>query len=244
MRRLLPSYAEDLRDADLVEAYAYPTGRPWVRANMVSSLDGSAVVDGRSGGLSSAADKKVFGVLRGLCDAVVVGAGTARAEGYRAPRAKQDYADLRAGLGHRPAPVLVLVSRRLDLDPASGLFVGAAERTLVVAPASSDPAARERLADVADVVVAGDREVDMTAALAALVDRGLTRVLCEGGPHLLRDIAAAGRLDELCLTLSPHLVAGFGPRILTGEALEGHRHLGLEQLIEDEGTLLARYTAT
>ncbi|HEX6920860.1 MAG TPA: dihydrofolate reductase family protein, partial [Actinomycetes bacterium] len=96
MRRLHPTYDESV---DLVEAYAYPTGRPWVRSNMVSSVDGSAVVDGRSGGLSSAADKQVFGVLRGLCDVVLVGAGTARKEGYRAPRPKPDYADLRASLG-------------------------------------------------------------------------------------------------------------------------------------------------
>lgn len=103
MRQLLPSYDPDV---DLREAYRYPTDRPWVRANMVSSLDGSAVQDGRSGGLSGEADKAVFGVLRGLADVVLVGAGTAAAEGYRAPKAKASYADLRASLGQRPAPVL------------------------------------------------------------------------------------------------------------------------------------------
>ena len=237
MRRLHPTYDESV---DLLEAYAYPTDRPWVRSNMVSSVDGSAVVDGRSGGLSSAADKQVFGVLRGLCDVVLVGAGTARKEGYRAPRPKPDYVDLRASLGQRPAPVLALVSRRLDLDPASELFTGA-DRTLVVAPGSSDVAARERLAEVADVVVAGDDAVDVGAALDALADRGLTRVLCEGGPHLLADVATAGRLDELCLTLSPHLVGGDGPRILSGAVVGDAPRLELAHLLEEDGTLLARY---
>ena len=116
MRQLHPTYDEKV---DPIVAYRYPNDRPWLRANMVSSLDGSAVRDGRSEGLSSAADKEVFGVLRGLADVVLVGAGTARTEGYRALRPKEAYAGVRASLGQRPAPVLALVSGRLDLDPAS-----------------------------------------------------------------------------------------------------------------------------
>ena len=107
MRQLHPTYDEKV---DPIVAYRYPNDRPWLRANMVSSLDGSAVRDGRSEGLSSAADKEVFGVLRGLADVVLVGAGTARTEGYRALRPKEAYAGVRASLGQRPAPVLALVS--------------------------------------------------------------------------------------------------------------------------------------
>jgi riboflavin biosynthesis pyrimidine reductase len=123
MRQLHPTYVEKV---DPIVAYRYPNDRPWLRANMVSSLDGSAVRDGRSEGLSSAADKEVFGVLRGLADVVLVGAGTARTEGYRALRPKEAYAGVRASLGQRPAPVLALVSGRLDLDPDSQLFHGGA----------------------------------------------------------------------------------------------------------------------
>ena len=238
MRQLLPTYAEE---ADVAAAYAYPTHltRPWVRANMVSSADGSAVVEGRSGGLSSAADQEVFAVLRGLADAVVVGAGTARAEGYRAMRAKHAYADARAALDQRPAPTLVLVSGRLDLDPSSELFHGGVAQTVVVTSGSSDPARRAELAQVADVVVAGEAAVDVAAALAALAERGLLRVLCEGGPHLLADVCAAGRLDELCLTTTPRLVGGTGTRILAGAAVSVPLALG--HLLELDGVLLARY---
>ena len=237
MRQLLPTAADSV---DLYDAYAYPAGRgagsAWVRANMVTSLDGSAVKEGRSGGLGGPADKEVFGVLRSLCDAVLVGAGTARTEGYKAPRVKD--AERRAAAGQRPAPVLVLVTRGLDLDPGSALFAGA-ERTVVVTSASSDRAARDRLAGVADVVAAGDEQVDVAAALDHLAARGLTRVLCEGGPSLLADVAAAGRLDELCLTISPQLVGGDGPRVAHGPDLDVD--LAPVSLLEADGVLLARY---
>jgi riboflavin biosynthesis pyrimidine reductase len=240
VRQLIPSFADDLDHAALVAAYRYPTDRAWLRANMVASLDGSAVKDGRSRGLGSAADKAVFDLLRGLADVVLVGAGTARAEGYRALRPKPPYAELRAAEGQRPAPVLALVSRRLDLDPASPLF-GGAERTVVVTCGSAARTARDRLAEVADLVVAGGESVDIAAALDQLTARGLRRVLCEGGPTLLADVAVTGRLDELCLTTSPQLVGGDGVRIAHGPDLD--TRLSLAHLLEEDGVLLSRWTA-
>jgi riboflavin biosynthesis pyrimidine reductase len=210
---------------------------------MVSSVDGSAVADGRSEGLSGPADKRIFGVLRGLCDVVLVGAGTARAEGYRAPAARAGYADARAAAGQRPAPVLALVSGRLDLDATSDLFTGP-ERTLVITTEAADRKARDRLAEVADVLVAGDRSVDIGAGVDALAKRGLTKVLCEGGPHLLADLVHAGRLDELCATVAPRLVGGEGLRMLTGAGLDAPAGLILERLLEEDGNLFARYLVT
>lgn len=240
MRQLHPAYREDLSDDDLRTLYAYPADRPWVRANMVSSLDGAATVDGRSEGLSSSPDKTVFALLRGLCDVVLVGAGTARAEGYRALRAKSEYAGARAALGQRPVPVLALVSGRLELDPSSALFTAEAERTVVITCAASDPAARERLAVVADVVVAGEDDVDLPFAVRALTDRGLSRVLCEGGPTLLAHLVAAGLLDELCLTVSPVLVGGDARRITSGPPA-GPRPLQLASALGEQDVLLLRY---
>jgi riboflavin biosynthesis pyrimidine reductase len=132
----------------------------------------------------------------------------------------------------------VLVSRRLDLDPASDLFTGT-ERTVIVASGSGDRTARDRLSGVADLVVAGDDGADLGAALDTLAERGLRRVLCEGGPSLLAAVAAAGRLDELCITISPQLVGGDGPRILHGANLDLSVQPAL--LLEQDGTLLARY---
>lgn len=236
MRQLLPTPEPEV---DLLAAYRYPADRTWVRANMVTSLDGSAVQDGRSGGLSGAADKAVFATLRALCDVVLVGAGTARAEGYRAPKAKEAYASMRAFLGQRPAPVLALVSRSLGLDPGSDLFTGD-ERTVVITSAASEDDARDRLREVADLIVVGEDAVDIGAAVDELADRGLPRVLCEGGPSLLGDVVAAGRLDELCLSLSPKVVGGSGTRIAHG--VETDASFTPAHLLEQDGILFARYS--
>src|SRR5277367_238177 len=116
MRTIFPSPGGDLDLPGLAEAYAYP-GERWLRVNFVSSADGSASVDGLSGGLSSAGDKKVFGVLRVLTDVILVGSGTARAEDYKPARARPSLAALRAG---RPAAApIAVVTGRLDLDLAA-----------------------------------------------------------------------------------------------------------------------------
>ena len=88
-------------------------------------------------------------------------------------------------------------------------------------------------------MVAGDAAVDLAAALDTLTERGLGRVLCEGGPSLLAAVAAAGRLDELCLTLAPQLVGGDGPRVLNGPDLGVS--LSLAHLLEQDSVLLTRY---
>jgi riboflavin biosynthesis pyrimidine reductase len=211
---------------------------------MVASLDGAAVVGGRSAGLSSPGDRRVFWALRALADVIVVGAGTARAEGYHATRLKEPWASL--GLrGSRPAaPPLALVSQSLDLDPALPLIASAPDdaRTIIITCESSPAERRAALARAADVIVAGEHSVDLAAALAALADRGLGHVLCEGGPRLLSDIVAGGLLDELCLTLSPVLAGPGLVRILAGNAFPAER-LRLAHLLEEDGVLFARYEA-
>ena len=235
MRQLLPAYAEDV---DLAAAYAYPEARPWVRANMVSSLDGSATFGGRSSGLSGPADQEVFAALRALADVVLVGAGTARIEGYRAPRPKPRFAGLRADLGLSPAPRLALVSASLGLDPAGPLFDGA-QPTIVLTTETAPADRRARLAAVADVVTAGEVAVDAEAAVGALHARGLDRILCEGGPSLLGALLTAGRVDELCLTVSPVTVGGDSLRITQGPA--HHHDFALAGLVEADGALFVRY---
>jgi riboflavin biosynthesis pyrimidine reductase len=255
MRLLLPPAPDaggsPLDDSALARLYAYPApGRPWLRGNMVGSLDGAAAVGGLSGGLSSPADRRVFWILRGLADVIVVGAGTARAEGYRPTRGNDNWAQLGLRDGRPPAPPLALVSRSLDLDPAAPLIsqAPAGARTIVITCESSPASRRAALAAVADVIVAGDDSVDLEATLAALAGRGLGRVLCEGGPRLLSDITAAGLLNELCLTLSP-VLAGSGPvRVLAssgppGETTFQPRRLQLAHLLEEDGVLFSRYGA-
>ena len=225
LQLLLPGRAEvgnltTDRDSTLqamADLYAYPDPMPprgWVRANMVSSLDGSASgADGVSGSVSSPVDKATFGVLRGLADVILVGAGTVRAEGYRVPTAKPEFAERRAASGQRPAPALAVVTRTGNL-PAE-LFEGASP-TFIVTTATADLAPLRELAGPDQVIVAGDEELDVADAVNVLAARGLGRVLLEGGPSLLGSALAANRVDEVCLTWSPILVAGTGPRIATG----------------------------
>jgi riboflavin biosynthesis pyrimidine reductase len=237
----------ELDDAALARLYAYPADSgsapgAWVRANMVASLDGAAVVDGQSAGLSSPGDRRVFWALRALADVIVVGAGTARAEGYHPTRTKEPWASLGLRTGRPAAPPLALVSQSLELDPATPLIADAPDdaRTIIITCESSPAGRRAALARAADVIVAGEHSVDLAAAFAGLADRGLRHVLCEGGPRLLTDIVAGGLLDELCLTVSP-LLAGVGPvRILAGALFPAHR-LRLAHLLEEDGVLFARY---
>ena len=149
-------------------------------------------VDGLSGGLSAAGDKRVFGILRVLADVVLVGSGTAEAENYKPARARPALASLRTG---RPATATIaVVSGSLDLDLASPLFTDAPPdaRTIVITREAARPELRAAAAKAADVIVAGEDKVDLAAALTALADRGLCRVNCEGGPHLLAQVAAGG----------------------------------------------------
>ena len=240
---ILPSPGGELDLLGLAGAYAYPRER-WLRANFVSSADGAAYIDGLSGGLSSPGDKQVFGILRVLADVVLVGAGTARAEEYKPARQRPSLASLREG---RPAaPPIALVTRTLGLNLASPLFTEAPPdaRTIVITCAAADAGLRAETAKVADVIVAGDEAVDLPAARAALEDRGLPRVLCEGGPRLFGDLAAAGLVDELCLSLSPVLAGPGAARIIDGAHLDAARPLALTQVLAaDDGFLCFRYAA-
>ncbi|MCW2740055.1 MAG: deaminase [Blastococcus sp.] len=237
MRRLFPAPAE-LADDELAEAYLLPPGR-WLRVNFVASLDGAITVEGRSEGLGSPGDRRVFRVLRALADVVLVGHGTAAAEGYRAVAEDSPVARLRVGLG-RPATVpIAVVSRRASLDPASGLVTHAAAATILVTCAAADPDRRAALeAAGVTVLVCGEDDVDLPLALDRLAELGHEQVLCEGGPSLLHAALTAGVVDELDLSIAPALV-GADPRLVEG--LPDVVPLGLRQLLEEDGTLFARY---
>lgn len=251
MRLLVPD-DRPVDAAALHHLYAYPERLPqrgFVRANMVTSVDGSVTgPDGRSDSVSSPADRDVFAVLRGLADVVLVGAGTVRAESYRVPVAKPDFVELRAGLGQASAPCLAVVTSTGVVPEnllASSRRRDGSWSVIVLATKTVDPQRLSALmAALGDdgVVIAGDEWVDLDKAVEALVERGMPRVLCEGGPSMLAQLIAIGRVDELCQTTSPLLAGGDGLRMLTGETLPaGRSRLRLGHLLEADGTLLARW---
>jgi len=237
MRRLLPEPSE-LDEPGLIDAYRVPDGRH-LRVNFVASLDGAVTVDGRSGGLGSPGDRRIFQVLRALTDVVLVGHGTAAAEGYRPMTADSAVGRLRTSIGRPPTASIAIVSKRASLDPAGGLVTGAVSPTILVTCGSADAGRREALAAAGvTVLVCGDEEVDLPLALDRLAELGHEHVLCEGGPSLFRDALAAGVVDELDLSIAPALVGG-GHHLLEG--LPAVVRPELRQLLEEDGVLFTRY---
>lgn len=228
LQLLLPE-RRALAPADLLELYDPPHG---VRAGFVLSTDGGIAHDGTSRTLQTPADQAVFHALRGVADAVLVGAGTARTEEYGPVRPRPDAQAWRAARDRPPQPPLVLVSRSLDLEPDARCLTGPS----IVVTCAAAPG-RDRFLDV---VVAGEDEVDLADAVRQLNDRGLTRLLCEGGPHLLTALLRQGLVDELCLTHTP-LLLGRAPGLLT-DALDEPVGLDLQHLVDGgDGVLLARW---
>ncbi|MEO6884984.1 MAG: pyrimidine reductase family protein [Jatrophihabitantaceae bacterium] len=246
MRALLPEPDRDITsDVDLHEFYA----NGWVdggglRINFVSSVDGAATAEGVSGGLQTPGDNKVFGVLRDLADVIVVGAGTARTEAYKPSKPGAARRAIRRSHGFAEYPPIAVVSRSLRLDPTAALFTSTdpAARTIVITCEAGDPAVRTALEPIADVLVLGEHDVDLAAARAALIERGLTRILSEGGPTLFGDLARAGQVDELCLSLSPLLSGPGARRIIAGQMWPGSTaRLTLTGLLEEDDALFCRY---
>jgi len=208
-------------DGGLREIYAVPR-TPWLRVNMISTIDGAATGDtGLTGSINNAPDKVVFDLLRELADAVIVGAGTARAEGYP-PLAKPTVVVSRSGR---------VPEKMRNAEPGRVLLA-------TCSAAAGLAEARRTLGDE-HVLVLGSHRVDLAAMKATLVDRGYADLLCEGGPHLLRDLLDQGVADEVACTWVPRLVAGLRPRITDGPPVDVH--LRLHSLVEEDGTLLGRW---
>jgi riboflavin biosynthesis pyrimidine reductase len=225
VRQFFPEAVDDIDPADVYADLPTVAGRPSVRLNMIASADGSATLGAVSGGLGGPADKRVFAVLRSLADVVLVGAGTVRAEHY----------------GPAAVPVAV-VTRSCHLDWQSPFFTAPIARPIVVTVSDAPDDNRARAADVADVIVAGGAAVDVAEAVRLLGERGLGRVLAEGGPSLNGDLVQARVLDELCLTVSPRVVGGDGRRIVAGPAPPAPTGLRLRTVCEEDSFLFLRFT--
>ena len=224
---------------ELATLYAHPVGTdragapgPWVRLNFVSTVDGSVTgADGVSGGLGGEADHDAYAAMRNACDVVLVGAGTARDEGYGPITSASVDTERRRAAGLDLVPALAVVSSRLDV-PASLLTGG----TVVV---TTTRAASHTGLDV-ELVAAGDEQIDWPVVLAAFAARGWHRVLCEGGPHLAGALVAADLVDEVCLTVAPQLAGGAGPRLTSG-APAVDRGLRLAHVVVAGEVLLTRW---
>lgn len=261
MRLLLPSEprpdtsTESGSEVDLHAHY----GNDWledggVRVNFVASIDGRATVSGRSQGLQTPGDNKIFAALRDLADVVLVGAATAGAESYRPVRPDTRRQEVRRSLGLNEAPAIAVVSTSLALDLTLPLYSDdtALAPTLIVTGSAApvtrrndiiDAAGTNRALQLIEVPSQADGAVDLAAAIAQLRDMGYRRILCEGGPRLFASAVLARAVDELCITVSPMLVGPQGPTILSGPAWPADLlpQLRLTGLLSEDDALFCRY---
>ncbi len=235
--------ARELTSHDLEQLYRYPADPRWLAVNFVSSTDGAITVEGRSGGLSTPADRIVYRLGNDLADVVLVGAGTAVAEGFEGMRPDAATADRRRRFGLAPiAPVAVVTTGR-SLPPDAPVITKAAVPTLVFTCASAPPELREAwAANGARVFVAGESSVPAERVVSTLVAEGLGRIDCEGGPRLFGSLIEAGVVDEFRLTVAPFLVAGTSSRAALGGVVDP-AELELASVLTDGASVLLRYLA-
>lgn len=239
MRRLLPDPGPTSVEQQLdgYRPWEHPhEQRPLVAMNFVATVDGRATIGGVSGPIGSPTDTQMLACLRTRFDAVMIGAGTMRAERYGRIAADPEQRQRREQRGLPPDPLMVIVSGRLDLPWDASLFTAGGGRVLVFTAAEEQPPETATPVDV----VRHEGGVDLDAALRHLrTEEGVRALICEGGPRLHSQLQAGGLVDELFLTVAPKLT-GAGPSILEGE-LPGPEPLELAWLLEEDGELFARY---
>lgn len=240
-RRLHPKHAELPDGAAVVHELWYwvdpPPDRPYLVINMVTTADGRVSIGGRSGPIGNEADKDLFHALRTRVDAVMVGAGTLRAEHYGRLVRKPERREARVRVGLEPDPVAVIVSGRLDLPEDLPLL--------------HEPEQKVLIATFSDQEVAGDAQieylrfdggaVDMTRLLLELRERGIRCVLCEGGPTLNAELLRAGGVDELFHCLAPKLAGEPDAPTMVSGVLHEPAEMELVWLLESESHLFMRY---
>lgn len=222
--------------AELADCYPR-LERPVTRVNFIASVDGAVSVDGLSAGLQGPGDKEVFDTLRMVCDALVVAAGTVRAERYDALRLTGAGRAWRVARGLPEFPLMVIVSGSLDLEPAQLIFADAPVRPIVL---TCRDAPDSPIREVAEVIAVGEHQVDLAAGVRLLHGRGATQLLCEGGPGLLGSMIAADLVDELCLTVAPLLAGGAAGRIAHGPSVPARR-MSLSHALTRDDMLFLRY---
>lgn len=213
--------------------------RPYVFLNFVSTLDGRAALDGSTRPLGGPADLEMLLGLRDVADAVLIGPGTVRAEGYARLVGGAERRAARGAAGLAEDPPAVLISRRFDIPWEAGLFAAPEQPVIVYTTAGAVGETPEVAAPVEIVEL---KECTPAVALRDLRARGIRALLSEGGPTLFRGLLAAGLVDELFLTLTPVLTADhLETGILSGPRLAGPLRSELRWILRSGHELFLRY---
>ncbi len=235
-----PTVGSTLTEGDLVALYAVPPTTPaWLRSNFAMTVDGAITgSDERSGSVNTDADHVVFELLRALSDVVVLGAGTARGEGYGPLQVAAHLAEVRAAAGIGPDLPVVLVTSQGHVPEA---LQGAEPGRVMIATHASAPGLEDarRLLGPDHVLLCGQSHVEPAVLVAGLHERDFTRILTEGGPSLLATLIEADVVDELCVSVTPLATGGTGPRMTQGPSFD--TQFMPRMLIEEDGTVMGRW---
>lgn len=259
LRRLLPpgvsaSVEQIVDELDLTELAqrVSPTvahdgrRRPYLALNMVSTTDGRATVEGRSGPIGNAADRELFHALRTTVDAVMAGAGTVRVERYRRLVRDERARQIRHRRGLEEEPWACIVSGRLALPQDTPILCDPAARVVIATSSAASLPQAEGGAQIEYIRSREEGLLDLPSAMSELCERfGVRTVLCEGGPHTNSQLLADGLVDELFLSLSPKLAGGDvtdeALRIVAGQAIDPPVEMELIGAFECESHLFLRY---
>jgi riboflavin biosynthesis pyrimidine reductase len=231
----LPMLPESFDELD--EYYGeQPVG---VRANMIAALDGAAAFEGRTKAMSDTADQTLLAYLRACSDVVLAGSATVAAENYGPVKFREELRQRRTAAGLAEVPRLAVVTGRGVLSPGLRIFEGE-QRPLIVTPGRTAKD-RPQLAELGDVVIAGEDVIEPGAMVNALRDLGLGRVLCEGGPYLLSTLIDADLVDEMCLTVTPYLAGSQPTTPQPTSSLLTPTRLALRHVLQRNDLLYLRY---
>lgn len=221
-----------------------PLPRPFTIVNMAMSADGKiSSVARRQVRISGAADRARVDRLKAGCDAVMVGIGTVLADNPSLTVKSDDLKRERLGAGRpeNPARIVVDSEGRTPLS-ADILHKGPGERIIAVSGRAGQEAPA-RFRGLATVIAVGEEEVDLPVLLARLHERGIARLMVEGGGSLVASLFSRGLVDEFYTFVGPIVIGGRDaptPADGTGAANDKEfvqlRLMDVEEL--DEGVLL------
>ncbi|WP_280455047.1 pyrimidine reductase family protein [Nocardia brasiliensis] len=228
----------------MIDLYEYESGEsPWIKANFVVSVDGAIAANGgTSGALTSPLDQQVLRLLRELSDVVLVGASTIRAEDYIGIRVSDAGQERRRARGMAPTPPIAVVTGRADLDPNARIFTNTSVPPIILTTTTASTTAKRNLETAgAHVVELGAHSITTTAIVDTLSSFGHRRIVTEGGPTLVGQLAADHALDELCITTAPTVLSGTSVR-LTHSERPASLAMDCKHIIFDaDGAQLARW---
>lgn len=200
--------------------------RPHVSVNMAMSLDGKITTFRRERiALGTEHDRRLMDELRSSADAVIVGAGTIRYDGFPILLRYKDLEAMRTARGRPPHPINVALSRELDFPSTRPFFTHSGTEKIIFTTRAAPVTRVKRFSKLAEVVVLPKRTLSPGDVLRDLHQRKIKKVILEGGGEVHFAFAREGVVDDVYITLTPRLVGGAtAPTVLDGKGFLASDH--------------------